>query len=104
LPAPRGPRWGVTLRLREASAASVAMADAIAPPLLSPPHHPGIAAMGNQPMRTDSRQGVLCDSTAMIMCLPIRPADNPMAMGETLIPAGLADSRGSAKAGVGGMP
>src|SRR6266536_3401126 len=30
LPAPRGPRWGVTLRLREASAASVAMADATA--------------------------------------------------------------------------
>jgi hypothetical protein len=32
------------------------------------------------------------------------PADNPMALGETLIPAGLAVSRGSANAGVGGMP
>ena len=60
--------------------------------------------MGNKPMRTDSRQPVLCVSTAMIVCSPIRPADNPMAMGETLIPADLADSRGSANAGVGGMP
>ena len=95
--AARAPLW-VTRRLQEASAASVAMADATAP------HQPGIAAMGNQPVRTDSRQCVLCDSTVMVVCSPIRPADNPMAMDETLIPAGLAVSRGSANAGVGGMP
>jgi hypothetical protein len=73
LPALRGPRWGVTRRLREGSAASVAMADATAP------HQPGIAAIANQPMRTDARQRMLCDSTAMVVCSPIRPADNPMA-------------------------